>query len=429
MEKKITIKGSPLRGLIGATFGFFIGFASVALFAPFIKNFKEVLFLTPAMIGLLVSIPNLSGSILRIPFSAMVDKNGGRKPFLILLGLASIGMLLLYLVITLYYPNNMPKHIYPFLLFIGCLCGCGIATFSVGVGQTAYWYPKNKHGVVLGIYAGVGNLAPGLFQLIFPLSFLVLGFAGTYLAWALFLIIGTIIYYFIAVDAWFFQLKAGGIGQEEAGKIAKKQYEQEMFPQGTLKRSLIISAKNWRTWVLVFIYFLSFGGFLALTVWFPSYWHFFYSLDIKSALLLTSIYATLASLIRVWGGTISDKFGGINIAIIFLVLTGIGAILMIFSSFLYLSISAMILMAIGMGVTNAAVFKLVPQSVPDAIGGAAGWIGGLGAFGGFVIPNILPIFIKTNNTGDMGYARGFVIFFVLSIVSIFLINLKKQKIT
>ena len=41
------------------------------------------------------------------------------------------------------------------------LCGCGIATFSVGTAQVSYWFPRGQQGSALGTYAGIGNLAPG----------------------------------------------------------------------------------------------------------------------------------------------------------------------------------------------------------------------------------------------------------------------------
>jgi NNP family nitrate/nitrite transporter-like MFS transporter len=81
-----------------------------------------------------------------------------------------------------------------------------------------------------------------------------------------------------------------------------------------------------------------------------------------------------------------------------------------------LSILAELLMALGMGICNAAVFKLMPQYVSEAVGGAAGWIGGLGAFGGFAIPPILGFFVR--NLGPKGYAAGFVVYVVLALASL-----------
>lgn len=58
-NKKEGLVGSSTRGLIGATFGYFIGFAAVALYGPAAKHFNELLDLSGAMLGLLVAIPQL----------------------------------------------------------------------------------------------------------------------------------------------------------------------------------------------------------------------------------------------------------------------------------------------------------------------------------------------------------------------------------
>ena len=119
------VKGNPQRGLFGATLGFFVGFAAVALFGTTAARLKEVMQLTPVMIGLLVAAPSLSGSLLRIPFGAWVDTTGGRKPFLILLWLSVAGMLGLLVVIYFLYPERMNASLYPLLLVLGVLSGCG----------------------------------------------------------------------------------------------------------------------------------------------------------------------------------------------------------------------------------------------------------------------------------------------------------------
>lgn len=144
----IKIKGSPARGLAAATLGFFFGSAAISLFGPSATKLNEVMELSPSMLGLLVAIPTLSGSLLRIPFGASVDENGGRKSFLWLMVLSVIGLAGLSLLLTTHYPDNMEGTYWLILLF-GCLSGCGVATFSVGAGQTSYWYPKNKQGFAL----------------------------------------------------------------------------------------------------------------------------------------------------------------------------------------------------------------------------------------------------------------------------------------
>ncbi|WP_419748181.1 MFS transporter [Clostridium perfringens] len=419
--KNLNLKGNPNRGLIGATLGFFIGFAAVSLYGPTSAVFKEAFVnLNPVLLALLIAAPNLSGSLLRIPFSAWVDTTGGRKPLIVLLLLSIIGMGGLYVVLA-FFSDNLNQYYY--LLFaLGLLSGCGIATFSVGVSQASYWFPKSKQGVALGIYGGVGNLAPGIFALLIPnLALPLLGLPGSYLAWLIFLIVGTVIYIKIGQNAWYFQLVDKGINKDEAKEIASKEYCQELFPKGKASETLLISAKSWKTWALVFIYFTTFGGFLALTGWFPNYWMTYFGLNMKVAGLLTALYSILTSLTRIYGGKVADKNGGEITTIVSLGIALIGAICMTFASTMTLAIIGIILLAIGMGVANAAVFKIVPNAVPEAMGGASGWIGGLGALGGFLIPPVMASFL--NRSGFAGYSQGFSVFIVLIIVAIGVIAL------
>ena len=419
--KNLNLKGNPNRGLIGATLGFFIGFAAVSLYGPTSAVFKEAFVnLNPVLLALLIAAPNLSGSLLRIPFSAWVDTTGGRKPLIVLLLLSIIGMGGLYIVLA-FFSDNLNQYYY--LLFaLGLLSGCGIATFSVGVSQASYWFPKSKQGVALGIYGGVGNLAPGIFALLIPnLALPLLGLPGSYLAWLIFLIVGTVIYIKIGQNAWYFQLVDKGINKDEAKEIASKEYGQELFPKGKASETLLISAKSWKTWALVFIYFTTFGGFLALTGWFPNYWMTYFGLNMKVAGLLTALYSILTSLTRIYGGKVADKNGGEITTIVSLGIALIGAICMTFASTMTLAIIGIILLAIGMGVANAAVFKIVPNAVPEAMGGASGWIGGLGALGGFLIPPVMASFL--NRSGFAGYSQGFSVFIVLTIVAIGVIAL------
>lgn len=417
-------KGNPTQGLIGATLGFFIGFAAVSLFGPTAKKFQEVMNLSPVMVGFLVAMPSLSGSLLRIPFSAWVDTTGGRKPFLVLLGLSIVGMLGLTGVVYFYYPDRLSEGMYPLLLLLGFLSGCGIATFSVGISQVSYWFPQSRQGWALGTYAGIGNIAPGLFSFLLPIALKSWGLAGSYLAWLIFLVVGTALYYYTGRNAWYFQLLAQGVSPEQAREEARKA-GQEIFPAGSMKESLLISARVWKTWALVGIYFTTFGGFIALTAWLPTYWQTFFEVSAVTAGTLTALYSILTSVIRVVGGSISDRLGGERTAILALLTMAFGAVLMMFSHNYSLSVFAEIVMALGMGVGNAAVFKLVPQEVPDAVGGAAGWVGGLGAFGGFAIPPVLGAFVRAQ--GTPGYATGFVVYVVLALISLALAYVLKRN--
>ncbi|MBN1987136.1 MAG: hypothetical protein JW761_12575, partial [Prolixibacteraceae bacterium] len=94
-----------------------------------------------------------------------------------------------------------------------------------------------------------------------------------------------------------------------------------------------------------------------------------------------------------------------------------------------ISVVAVLLLAAGMGIANAAVFKLVSVYVPKAVGGAAGWVGGLGAFGGFALPPVMGAI--AGKLGAIGYARGFLVFVGLAIIDLLiiylLISIRKRK--
>jgi NNP family nitrate/nitrite transporter-like MFS transporter len=413
------VRGTPAQGLTGATLGFFIGFAAVALFGPTAAKFQQVMHLSPMAVGFLVAMPSLSGSLLRIPFSAWVDTTGGRKPFLVLLTLSILGMAGLSAVVAFLYPARLTASYYPLLLFLAILCGCGIATFSVGISQVSYWFSKKAQGSALAIFGGVGNIAPGIFSMLIPMALGSLGLTNSYLIWLAMLVTGTILYFLVGRNSPYFQLRAQGMDVADARREAAAT-GQVLFPAGSLKESLAASAHVWRTWALVMIYFTTFGGFIALTAWFPTYWTANFGMTPIQAGMLTALYSVLTSLIRILGGVVSDKLreGGENTAILALFIMLMGALVMIGARDYQLAIPGEILLAFGMGICNAAVFKMVPQAVPKAVGGAAGWVGGLGAFGGFVIPPMLAFAVR--DLGKPGYAIGFVVYLFLALLSLFM---------
>ncbi len=417
MTNSTLIKGSPPQGLLAATIGFFFGSAAISLFGPTAKILEEVMQLTPTMMGLLVSIPILSGSLLRIPFGALVDENGGRKPFLLLMILSVIGLAGLSALLALNYPNNMDGK-YWLILFFGCLSGCGVATFSVGAGQSSYWYPKNKQGYALGIFGGFGTLGAGVFAIVLPLLLNSVGFINAYYIWTILIIIGALVYGYTSCNAYYFQYKKQGYNSEKSKELASKD-GQELFPTGNMKQSLINSAKFTETWILVIIYFVTFGGFIALTAWLPTYWQNAYGFSVTEAGLLTAIYACSAALLRIPGGKISDKIGGLKVSAFSIILLGIASLFIAFSSHWVISMMCTLFIAVAFGLNNAATMKLVAVYVPKSVGGASGWIGGLGAFGGFILPPIMGKIVSV--AGETGYHLGFLTFTILSAIIIMIL--------
>ncbi len=409
------LKGSPTKALIGSTVGFFIGFGAVSLFGPTAHGFIKVMQLTPTQVGFLVAIPMLTGSLLRIPFGAWVDRNGGKLPFLVLLIASVVGIAGLYWMLLTLYPDRLTQAHYPWLLLFGALGGCGIATFSVGIGQVSYWFPRRRQGWALAVYAGLGNTSPGLVAIVLPLIIAAGGLWMGYFVSLIIVVTGIGVYWAIGYNAPYFQLLHHGVPAGEAVEAARA-HDQELFPAASVTRTLIDSAASWRTWPLVILYFTTFGGFLALTAWLPNFWQSFYGSSHITAVALTAGFSLFASVIRVPGGSWADRFGGEIVAGAAIAVLLVGASIMTVSGSFWLTVVGEVLVGAGMGVNNAAVFKLVPRYVPDAVGGTAGWVGGLGALGGFAVPPLLGRIAQS--MGPVGYARGYVVYVALALISL-----------
>ena len=399
--------------LFWTTLAFFGGFAGVSAFGPIISKLKDAMALSPLLMGLLAACPALSGSLLRIPFGAMVDRMGGKKPILILLSLAASGIAGIMVMFYLY-PAPQPSQ-YPLFLFFGVLCGSGIAVFSVGIPTVSYWYPQKKQGSALAIYAGLGNLAPGLFAILLPFLVVSIGFTNSYILWLAMLAVLLVLIWVFMKDAPYFQYREMGIDIDPDALMFA--CGEELVPSGTAMQSIKIAGADWRTWILTYFYFVTFGGFIALTVWFPTYWAEFHQFSLLKAGGLTALFSLSASLLRVLGGYTADRIGGEKVTLYSFVIVVAGSFLMILATrSIGLAIAGEMLLALGMGFANAAVFKLVPKYSPAAVGGAAGIVGGLGAFGGYVVPPLMGLFVKFS--GQTGYAQGFNVFLALALVSI-----------
>jgi MFS transporter, NNP family, nitrate/nitrite transporter len=414
-------RSSKAGALVWTTLAFFAGFAGVSAFGPIVGKLKKTMAMDPLLMGLLAASPALTGALLRIPFGAIVDRIGGKKPILMLLSLAAAGVAGITFLFAAFAPPQASQ--YPLFLLFGVLCGCGIATFSVGIPTVSYWYPQRQQGTALALYAGLGNMAPGLFALILPLMVERLGFTPSYVFWFALLAVLTILFVLFMKDAPYFQYREMGIDIDKDALAVV--CGEELFPSGTAVASLKKAAADWRTWILTALYFVSFGGFIALTVWLPTFWAERFQTGLILAGSLTALYSLSTSLLRICGGLVSDRVGGEKIALVSFMITALASLLMLVSESMSMAITAELLLALGMGFANAAVFKLVPKYTPQTVGGSAGIVGGLGAFGGFVIPPVMGLFVTW--LGSRGYSFGFSVFLGLALCSIGLVALMNHR--
>ncbi len=187
-----------------------------------------------------------------------------------------------------------------------------------------------------------------------------------------------------------------------------------------------------RVWRFALYYVAFFGAYVALAAWLPTYYMDNFDVSLQSAALLTATYIFPASLLRPFGGHLSDRFGARRVIYwtfgAMLVVTGIlmmpnGHIVISHpdgtqSEHLAYSIGLVpfavlvFLLGCAMGIGKAAVFKHIPEYFPDNVGAVGGLVGMLGGLGGFFLP---PLFAYTKAWSGFPSSTFFVLF-VLTLV-------------
>ncbi|MEI2620126.1 MAG: MFS transporter [Candidatus Nanopelagicales bacterium] len=110
----------------------------------------------------LVAMPGLAGGLLRIVWMFLPPILGTRK-----LVWMSTALLLIPLIGWGMVVNN-PSTSYTVLLMLAFMAGVGGGVFSGFMPSTSYFFPKSKQGTALGLQAGIGNFGVSLVQFVSP---------------------------------------------------------------------------------------------------------------------------------------------------------------------------------------------------------------------------------------------------------------------
>jgi MFS transporter, NNP family, nitrate/nitrite transporter len=361
----------------------FAVFGSVSAMMPVLK---KQFHLAPVQTSIAMAIPVLLGSLGRIPLGLLTDRLGGRKVFTGTMIASVIAALLMGQVKT-----------YPQLLLFGFFTGIALASFSVGVAFVSGWYPPEKQGGALGVY-GAGNVGQSLAAFGAPLLFAQLGFRNTFWTFAALLALWCLVFALFAKDA---------------PRTATPKSFKQMAQPLTQKMS----------WVLSFFYFLTFGGFVAMSIYLPMFLTELFKLTPQDAGLRTAGFVLLATAMRPIGGWLSDKAGGLTILLwIFPFVTAM-ALLLTAQAMVPFTIGALG-MAATIGLGNGAVFKLVPQYFPQSVGAVTGLVGAMGGLGGFFPP--LALGVIRQQTGSFFWGFGLLALFALLCLAVAKITARHQ---
>lgn len=340
--------GAQLALGTGAFAFCFAVFGSVSAMMPIIR---KQLGLSPIEVSVAIAIPVLLGSVGRIPLGLLTDRFGGRIIFSIVMACSVIPAMLMGWV-TAYWQ----------LVLFGLFIGIALASFSVGVGFVSGWYPAEKQGTALGIY-GAGNIGQSLAAFGSPVLARSLGFKWGFWTFGLLLLAWLIVFWF---------------GARNAPRTGPPKSVSDMLRP--LRESM--------SWVLSLYYFLTFGGFVAMAIYLPVFLTEMFGLTPQDAGFRTAGFVVLATAMRPIGGWLADRVGGRVILRWVFPTTAAMAILLACPLISTFTIGALG-MAAAIGLGNGAVFKLVPQYFPGAVGSVTGLVGAAGGLGGFFPPLVV----------------------------------------
>jgi len=342
----------------------FAVFGSLSAMMPIISKQMQ---LTSQEKSLALAVPILLGSLGRIPLGMLTDRLGGRLVFSLVMACA---------VVPAYLAGRVSS--YPQLLLYGFLIGIGLASFSVGVGFVTGWFSAERQGTALGVY-GAGNIGQSLAAFGAPLIAKRYGFAWGFWVFGGLLACWLLVFVLLARNA------------------------ERRAPARSLA-DIIRPLQDRRSFFLSFYYFLTFGGFVAMAVYLPTFLTETFKLTPQDAGFRTAGFVVLATAVRPVGGWLADRVGGRTVLKFVFPATAVMALFLACPLMSTFTLGALG-MAAAIGLGNGAVFKLVPEYFPAAVGSVTGLVGAAGGLGGFFPPLLLG-FIK-ESTGN--FMAGFIL--------------------
>jgi MFS transporter, NNP family, nitrate/nitrite transporter len=345
-------------------------------------SISEGLGLNPAQKGLMVAIPILSGSLMRIPLGLLSDRFGGRR-----VGIAML--LLLFVPLTIGWQAGTSLTV---LLSVGLMLGVAGASFAVVLPLASRWYPPERQGLVMGI-AAAGNSGTVVANLVAPRIAAHVGWHNVLALTMIPLAIVLVVFSLLAKDS--------------PNRAAKQSVS-----------SYLLALRVPELWWFCLFYSVTFGGYVGLSSFMPLLLRDQYHVAAVTAGYLTALAALAGSALRPVGGWVADRIGGVRLLSILLV--GIAAAYLGASRIPALAPMVAILVAamICLGLGNGAVFQLVPQCFRGQIGIATGVVGAVGGLGGFMLPTMLGQFKKS--TGS--FQSGFVVLGSVALFSLILLR-------
>ena len=348
--------------------------------APFIS---ESFNLSAAEKGFMISVPILAGALMRFPLGVLAQYIGRKNAAMVEMGLIVAALTFGFMMVDTYDE----------VLAMGVLLGIAGASFGVALSLGSGWYPPKYKGLAMGI-AGAGNSGTVLAVLFAPPLAAKFGWQTVYGLAACTMILPMLVMWFAA---------------KEPPDVEHQTFREHI--------SCLFEADGWS---FSLIYVVTFGGFIGLASFLPTYFYDQFKVTKIEAGQLTMLATVMGSGVRVVGGYISDRIGGINTLSGVLVLVAISLVACGFAgSSLAATTLLFMLCFAALGAGNGALFQLVPLRWPLTTAVAGSMIGEVGALGGGFIPNAMGLSKQHSGT----YLWGFVAFAVLAVAMLVMLRI------
>jgi MFS transporter, NNP family, nitrate/nitrite transporter len=345
--------------------------------APFIS---ETYNLTPAQKGVMLSIPIFAGALMRFPLGVLAQYIGRKNATLVEMVMIIVALLFGYFLVDSY--NS--------LLAMGVLLGIAGASFGVALSLGSGSFPARYKGLAMGL-VGAGNIGTAVSVLVAPALAQKFGWQAVY---------------GIAAVAMLLPL---------AAMILFAQEPPDVDNHASLREHVACLFEK-DGWAFSLIYAVTFGGFIGLATFLPSYYHDQFGVSKVQAGQLSMLAAFMGAAVRIFGGWISDHWGGINTLTAVLVTVAVTLLLCGLAGHSLVGTTLLLMLCFAaLGAGNGALFQLVPLRWPMATAVAGSMIGEIGALGGGLVPNAMGLSKTFTGTYFWGFA-GFAVCAVLVLV-------------
>ncbi|MBP8146584.1 MAG: NarK/NasA family nitrate transporter [Acidovorax sp.] len=371
MPSKLRHRRQAWLVLIASTLAFTVCFMVWMMFGVISIPVGKLLELSATEVGLMMALPILTGSLVRMPLGLWADRGDGRRLMMCMLALA----------IPALWSLTFATAYWHFLL-AGGVIGLVGGVFAIGTPYVAHWFDRSEQGMAMGVF-GAGNVGAALNQLVAPVLLVGFGWVLVPQMYAALVVLTLLLF-------WALSYPSPAPVPAAAHAMTWRRQARLLLEPKVLRYCQYYS--------------VVFGGFVALALWLVQHYVGEYGLNIRNAALLAVLSTLPGGLMRGVGGVLADRYGAHSVTwwvlwvswiCLFLLsypptdlvihTDGGGLSLQLGLGVRWFTVLVMVL-GIAWSFGRASVFKYISEDYPDSIGAVTGVVSMVGGLAGFALP-------------------------------------------